>query len=146
VVSVEANRKPLNWGQRNFELNSLDLKSYQFLCRDGLVFLRQALSKGTQFDLVICDAPSFLRGEKGIFRIEKDLEGLLEGCLKLLKPQGELLFSTAHEGLLVDDLRRRIEAVQKTLQIDLQIQCIQAALDFELPDERPSLKSFLIQI
>jgi 23S rRNA (cytosine1962-C5)-methyltransferase len=146
VTSVEANTKALNWGKRNFELNSVDLATCKFLCRDSLVFAKQVLKQESKFDLVICDTPSFYRGEKGIFKIEKDLEGLLENCLTLLKPDGQLLFSTAYEGFFIDDLRQLILKVQKTLQLNLKISCIQSALDFELPNQRPGLKSFLIQI
>lgn len=145
VTCVDANLKSLNWGKRNFEMNSLDPAKYKFLCRDSLVFLKQALKQESKFDLVICDTPSFYRGEKGIFKIEKDLPALLENILRLVKPGGHLLFSTAHEDLSIDDLRKMILAAQKSLKLSLGISCIESALDFELPGERRGFKSFLIQ-
>ncbi|MFN8945547.1 MAG: class I SAM-dependent methyltransferase, partial [Pseudobdellovibrionaceae bacterium] len=77
VICVDSNGKSLNWGKRNFELNALDPSKSKFLCRDSLVFLKQASKQTAQFDLIICDAPSFYRGEKGIFKIEKDLPELI---------------------------------------------------------------------
>lgn len=145
VTLVESNKSLLNWGRRNFELNSLDPEKYKFLCRDSLVFLKQNLSKGLQFDLVICEAPSFYRGEKKNFKIEVDLEMLLSSCLHSLAPQGQLLFSTSAESIFVDDIRKTILKVQKDSSIgDLEIESIQPSLDFDLPDEKTSLKSFLI--
>jgi 23S rRNA G2069 N7-methylase RlmK/C1962 C5-methylase RlmI len=144
IISVEANAKALAWGRQNFEQNSLDLKQYKFLCRDSLVYLKQMRSREIKFDLIICEAPSFYRGEKGIFKIEKDVALLLVDCMSCLRPKGQLLFSTAHEGFLINDLRKVITDVQKSLKLELRIDSIQASLDFELPDERPQMKSFLI--
>lgn len=146
VTSVEANKNALNWGRKNFELNQLNTESFKFLCRDSLTFLEQTLNKKITYDLIICEAPAFFRREKGIFKIENGLEGLLENCLRCLNTHGELLFATSYDGLYIDDIRRAIVAVQKRLNLkDLEINCILPALDFELPNEKPQLKSFLIR-
>ncbi len=147
VTSVDTSKNVLNWGRKNFKINDLDDQKYTFLCRDSLVFLDQAVHKKIKYDLVICDPPSFSRGEKGVFKIESSLELLITQCLKVLKENGDLLFSTNFEGFFVDDIRRTILKVQKTLGLQhLQINCIQPALDFELPSEKSILKSFLIKV
>jgi 23S rRNA (cytosine1962-C5)-methyltransferase len=147
VISVDSNKNFLSWGKKNFELNGLNPEESQFLCRDSLVFLNQSITKKQKYDFIICEAPSYVRGEKGIFKIEKDLEKLLKSCLECLNSEGKLLFSTAFEGFLVDDIRKAILKVQKEARIpQLDIQCILPALDQELPDERVNLKSFLISL
>lgn len=146
VTSVEANKNALNWGRKNFELNQLNTESFKFLCRDSLTFLEQSLNKKITYDLIICEAPAFFRREKGVFKIENGLEALLENCLQCLSAHGELLFTTSYDGLYIDDIRRAIVAVQKKLNLkNLEINCILPALDFELPNEKPQLKSFLIR-
>lgn len=146
VTSVEANKNALNWGRKNFELNQLNPESFKFLCRDSVTFLEQSLNKKITYDLIICEAPAFFRREKGIFKIENGLEALLENCLQCLSTHGELLFTTSYDGLYIDDIRRAIVAVQKKLNLKgLEINCILPALDFELPHEKPQLKSFLIR-
>ena len=146
VTSVDTNKNVLNWGRKNFEVNGLSTEAHPFLCRDGLTYLDQCANKGTKFDLIICDPPSFSRGEKGVFKIEQSLEALLTKCMKLMTHNGSVLFSTNYENFYVDDIRRAILKVQKELKIkDLAISSVQSALDFELPEKKPILKSFLIR-
>lgn len=146
VTSVDTNKNALNWGRKNFELNQLNPASFNFLCRDSLTFLDQCLNKKSAFDLIICDVPAFIRHEKSIFKIESGLEPLLENCLKCLTDRAELLFLTSYDGLYIDDIRRAIFKVQKKLNLEnLEINSLLPSLDFELPNEKPQLKSFLIR-
>jgi len=146
VTSVETSKKSLEWAKKNFALNQLTGEAYKFLYRDSLTFLDQCKSKGHTFDLIICDAPGFFRREKGVFKIENGLEDLLKSCLQCLSNTGQILFSTSFDALFIDDLRKAIVKVQKDLKIDkLDMNCILPSLDFELPDEKVGLKSFLIR-
>ena len=159
VTSVDTNKNVLNWGRQNFAINQLDLKlglesgadnkdangSYHFYCRDSITYLDQMFAKNQNFDLIICDPPSFSRGDKGIFKIENHIENLLEKTLRLLNPGGDLLFSTNFENIFIPDIHQAILKTQKKLRLKkLDIFCIQSALDFELPGKRTILKSFLI--
>lgn len=146
VTSVDSNKNMLNWGRRNFELNGLDPAAATFLCRDALTYLDQAKSKSQKFDLIICDPPAFSRGDTGLFKIENELEDLIKGCLEILSERGRLLFSTNADALFVDDIRKAILQIQKDLKIkNLEITSLQPSLDFQAPDEKPSLKSLLIE-
>lgn len=147
VTSVEMNKKALERGRRNFSLNQLEGETFKFLCRDSLTFLEQCVNKKTTYDLIVLDVPSFFRREKGVFKVENDLEKLLQNCLECLSTKGSLLFSTSYSAIYIDDIRQMILKVQKKLGLSkLEINCIQSALDLELPDEKPQLKSFLIHI
>lgn len=146
VTSVEMNKKALGRARKNFELNGLSSESFKFLCRDSITFLEQNLQKKTTYDLIICDVPTFFRREKGVFKVEKDLEKFLENCLECLSDKGELLFCTSCDELYIDDIRRTIIKVQKKLDLTkLEINNILPALDFELPNEKTYLKSFLVR-
>jgi 23S rRNA (cytosine1962-C5)-methyltransferase len=125
VVSVDSNKNLLNWGRRNFELNRLNCDLFTFLCRDVLSFLKQSISKGTRYDLIICDAPVFLRGEKKVFKIENDLNALLNSCLQSLTPQGKLLFSTT----------ANINVQTEFKHFAMDVEQILPSLDFELPSQ-----------
>jgi len=147
ISVVEISKNYLSWAKRNFELNALDVDNVKFLNRDSLAFVESGLNKGLRFDLIICDVPTFFRREKGIFRVEKDFEKLLSDCLKLLSGNGALLVSTQFDGFFVDDVRRKIIKVQKDLGIkNLEINLVLPSMDFELPDEKANLKSFLIKM
>lgn len=145
VTSVETSKKLLEWAKKNFELNQLQNEAYKFLYRDSLTYLDQCKTKGMTFDLIVCDTPGFFRREKGVFKIENHLEDLIKSCLQCLTSQGKILFSTSFDALFIDDIRKTIVKVQKELKMDkLEINCILPSLDYELPDEKVGLKSFLI--
>lgn len=147
VTSVDTGKSALNWGKQNFLLNELAPDKFIFLCRDSLSFLEQCRNKNVKYDTIVCEAPSFVRREKGVFKIETGLDDLLKSCIECLNPNGEFLFSTTYDGFFIDDIRKAILRVQNTLKIsNLEINNILPALDFELQDERANLKSFLIRI
>jgi 23S rRNA (cytosine1962-C5)-methyltransferase len=141
LTLIDLNKNNLSWSKKNFELNSLDLQKCKFLCRDSLLYLEQAIKKKLKFNTIICDSPSFYRREKGIFKIEKDLEKLLSMCFECLEKQGELLFLTNYDNFYIDDLRKLFHKVKS----NIEIKCILPSLDFELPNEKTNLKSFLIK-
>jgi 23S rRNA (cytosine1962-C5)-methyltransferase len=147
VTSVDASKNILAGIKRNFEVNNLDPKNYIFLFRDSLAFLEQCQKKQMKYDLVVCDTPSFVRREKGVFKIENDLEFLIKNCLESLNPKGELLISTHYDGFFIDDIRKVILRALGTLDThEFEINCILPSLDYELPDEKANLKSFLIKL
>lgn len=147
VTSIDTNKNVLNWGRKNFELNGLDPAKFRFLLRDSLEFLEGAIKKNQKYDLIICDPPSFSRGEKGVFKIETSLEPLIKNGLKCLRENGQLLFSTNFENTYIDDIRKIILKIKVQSGIkNLQIFNIHSALDFELPGQKPILKSFLLKL
>lgn len=146
VTLVETSKKFLEWAKKNCELNSCKNDSVKYFNRDSLTYLEQCKVKDLKFDLIICDAPAFFRREKGVFKIESDLEALIKNALLCLADKGQFLFSTSFDGLYIDDIRKSILKIQKELKLDnLEINNILPSLDFELPDEKVSLKSFLIR-
>ena len=146
VTSVETNKAALTWSRTNFKLNSEPLDKSLFLLRDSLTFLDQCLNKNLKYDLIICDAPSFMRCEKGFFKIEQSLEELLTKCISSLNPEGEFLFSTSFEDFYIDTILKIILKVQSQLKLArLEVNCLLASLDYELPDQKTNLKSFLIR-
>lgn len=146
VISVEMNKKALERGRKNFELNHLSGEHFKFLLRDSLTFLEQTKNKKLAYDLIICDTPTFFRREKGVFKVETDLENLIQNCLECLTDYGELLISVTSATVYIDDIRQIILQVQKNLKLaKLEIACVLPALDFELPAEKTQLKSFLIR-
>ncbi len=146
VTSVDQGKGALNWGRKNFELNSVEVEKHKFFCRDSFSFLEQCQAKDIKYDLIICDTPSFMKREKKLFKIKADFEGWIETCLSCLNPKGELLLSTNFDGFFVRDIEMLIIKAQKSLKLnELEISCILSSLDFELPDEKTSLKSFLIR-
>lgn len=146
VTSVDLSKSHLNASRENFELNQLPQENHIFLLRDSFSYIQQCQIKNVKFDLIICDTPAFYRREKGVFKIEEQLETIVESCLSCLNLSGTFLFSTTADDLFIDTIRNTILKVQKKLSLsNLEISCLLPSVDFELPDEKVNLKSFLIQ-
>lgn len=146
VTSVDLSKSHLNASRENFELNHLPQENHLFLLRDSFSYIQQCQLKNNKFDLIVCDTPAFYRREKGVFKIEEQLEALIESCLSCLDSNGTFLFSTTADDLFIDSIRNALLKVQKKLSLsNLEILCLLPSVDFELPDEKVNLKSFLIQ-
>jgi 23S rRNA G2069 N7-methylase RlmK/C1962 C5-methylase RlmI len=147
VTAVDLSKQALGWARKNLELNKIEESRMKFLCRDSLSFLEQCQNKNIKFDLIICDAPSFYKRESGNFKLKANMEDLLAKAILSLNPNGCFLFSASLDELFIDDFRKAILKVQKALKIPkLELSCILPAMDFELPDTKANLKSFLIQL
>ncbi|MCB0379116.1 MAG: class I SAM-dependent methyltransferase [Bdellovibrionales bacterium] len=99
VVSVDLSKRYLQWGQKNFALNDLNPEDprFEFRAMDSLKYLDWARRKGLQFDIVVCDPPSFSRDGKKTFKVDKQFAELIAACTQVLSPEGVLLFSTNFE-------------------------------------------------
>ncbi len=112
VVSVDLSRPSLDWSRANFSLNDIDDTQHEFWSADARYFLRGCAKRGRRFDIVVCDPPSFGRGPSGVFRIEKDLDDMLDQIDAVLNSNGILFFSTNYEQW---DQRAFVERVQRAL-------------------------------
>ena len=75
-------------------LNKLESKTYQFIKADVLQILPTL--QDHYYDLIVLDPPTFSNSKsmKEIFEIQAMHVDLINTCLKKLKREGELLFST----------------------------------------------------
>ncbi len=153
VVSVDLSKNFLNWSRENFEANgiSLDASPHEFRAMEARDYLKWAKKKDLQFDLVICDPPSFARTASGVFQIEKEFEMLLQMCVDVTAPQGRILFSLNYELLSEADVFLRTEEFVRLLARRSTRKVTVARtpspdLDFEFPREARSMKSFFLEI
>lgn len=145
VVTVDLSKTFLEWSKKNFSLNELDPQAsgYQFFLMDTFQFLSGTIKKKRQFDLIICDPPSFSRNGKEVFRIEKDLPELIDLCWQCLEPNGTLLFSCNYEKWTESSL---LTILKKILGSKAQFESMSFPnLDFEMPNEEKLMKSFRIK-
>lgn len=147
VVSVDVSKPFLEWSKRNFEINGLPLEGHEFRAMDAREYVAWAVKKQLQFDVVVCDPPSFARGKKDLFRIEKDFDKLFLDCLALTKPKtGKLLFSTNYEVWSPDDLGSRAQKAIQSSSIKARILAAPSPdLDFEMPHAPRNMKCVLIE-
>lgn len=93
--TVDLSNTYLQWTQRNFELNGLDMQAHHIVRADVIQYLQKAVEDHKQFDLIVMDPPSFSNSKKmlDILDIQRDQEKLIDGAMRLLSKQGSLYFS-----------------------------------------------------
>ena len=93
--TVDLSNTYLDWAQRNFELNGIDLRCHEIIRADVFQYLADAAAAGKRFDLIVMDPPSFSNSKKmlDILDIQRDHMRLIDGAMKLLEPNGTLFFS-----------------------------------------------------
>ncbi len=112
TLNVDVSRRALARGKENFALNGMDASDgHRFLAEDALKIVPRLARRGESFDLVVLDPPTFGRSDGGIFRIGDDLPGLVEGCARLLAPDGQMLVSCNYARWSEADLREVCTAV-----------------------------------
>jgi len=96
TVSVDLSNTYLDWAARNFELNGLSTAAHQLVSADCRTWLGDADAARAQFDLIYLDPPTFSNSKRmsGVLDTLRDHAELIEQCLRLLAPEGVLVFST----------------------------------------------------
>ncbi|MES9845588.1 MAG: class I SAM-dependent methyltransferase [Candidatus Sedimenticola sp. PURPLELP] len=94
-VTVDLSNTYQKWSKRNFELNGMNLKKHQLIRADVFSFLSKAKNKNEKFDLIVMDPPSFSNSKMmdEVLDVQRDHMRLIQGCLDILSPGGELFFS-----------------------------------------------------
>lgn len=149
VVSVDLSKNFLEWSKANFSENGLDPLDprFEFRAMEAREYLKWAKKKALQFEIVVCDPPSFGRSDKGVFRLEKDFDSLLEACVDVTAPGGRILFSTNYELFDNDEFHDRIGHFTRSKARQIRVlRTPSPDLDFEFPREARAMKSLFLEV
>ena len=93
TTSVDNSKTYTEWSKENMKINGYTGTNHHFIKADCLTWLDTANSS---YDLIFLDPPTFsnTRGSSRTLDIQRDHTNLIKSCMKILKPQGELFFST----------------------------------------------------
>ena len=96
TTSVDLSKTYLDWARRNFELNGLEFGRNRLVQADAVRFLEEERASRDRYELIVLDPPSFSNSKRmqGVLDVQRDHVALVRGCLSVLAPGGELLFST----------------------------------------------------
>ena len=103
VVTVDLSNTYLDWAKRNMQLNGFtDPMKYKFIQADILQYLPHVADNS--FDVIILDPPTFSNSKRmdGILDIQRDHVKLINECLRILKNEGKIYFSTNYKGFKLD--------------------------------------------
>ncbi|MFH1812366.1 MAG: bifunctional 23S rRNA (guanine(2069)-N(7))-methyltransferase RlmK/23S rRNA (guanine(2445)-N(2))-methyltransferase RlmL [Pseudomonadota bacterium] len=90
-TSVDLSRTYLDWAQRNLDLNGHGRGPHRLQQADCLSWLSQARE---QYDLIYLDPPTFSTSKRmaDTLDVQRDHVDLIRKALRLLAPQGQLIF------------------------------------------------------
>ena len=85
VTHVDASEVSLEWARENQKLSGLGELPIRWILDDVIKFIKREIKRGTKYDVIIMDPPSFGRGPKGeIWKMEENVEELIDSCGELL--------------------------------------------------------------
>jgi 23S rRNA (cytosine1962-C5)-methyltransferase len=115
VTSVDLSNTYLDWSKRNFDLNQIPTQNHSFLQDDVLSFLKNDLPRNA-YDVIFLDPPTFSNSKRmqQVLDIEKDHGWMIEECLKALKREGVLLFSTNKRKFKLEPRLQALANVKET--------------------------------
>lgn len=104
VSSVDLSNTYLAWAERNLALNGLVGPSRPLIRAEVRSFLAEAKSRGTRWDLIIADPPTFSNSKASPtdFDVNRAWPDLIRACLAVLAPGGTLYFSSNSRRLIFD--------------------------------------------
>ena len=85
VCHVDAAKGMVAWCRENASFSGLQNAPIRFIVDDCIKFVEREIRRGSQYDGIIMDPPSYGRGSKGeIWQFDRDLWQLLQKCRKIL--------------------------------------------------------------
>lgn len=127
VESVDLSNTYLSWAKENMELNGFsDKKKFFYTRQDVNGFLNQKNAEventegSNRFDLIVLDPPTFSNSKstQNVLDINRDWAELCSKCLKLLRKDGILYFSSNSRRLSFneEDLREKNQDLSFTIE------------------------------
>ena len=104
TVGVDLSNTYLDWAHENLLLNGFRGDNHELYRADCLAWLEEHESQGARFDLIFLDPPTFSNSKRmeGVLDVQRDHVGMIRRSLKLLRPQGRLVFSTNYTRFKLD--------------------------------------------
>lgn len=97
VCHLDASKGMVAWARENAALNKLEQAPIRWIVDDVSKFLTRELRRGSRYDAIILDPPSFGRGSSGeIFKIEDEITKLLKSCRDLLTDKPLFILFSCH--------------------------------------------------
>ena len=97
VCHLDASKGMVDWARENAKLNRLEKAPIRWIVDDAIKFLNREVKRGSKYEGIILDPPTFGRGAKGeIFKIEEEILPLLRLCSQLLSDRPLFILFSCH--------------------------------------------------
>jgi 23S rRNA (cytosine1962-C5)-methyltransferase len=107
VTNIDASHDVLQLAEKNYHLSEYPSEFVEFVQADVFDYLRDAVARNEQYDVIVCDPPKFAQSAQQVERAARGYKDLNLHCFKLIKPSGYLMtFSCS--GAVSADLFQKI--------------------------------------
>lgn len=97
VCHLDASKGMVDWARENAKTNNLEKAKIRWIVDDAIKFLKREKKRGSLYDGIVLDPPTFGRGSKGeVFKIESDIMPLLKLCSEVLSKDAKFVIFSCH--------------------------------------------------
>ncbi|HRW58669.1 MAG TPA: class I SAM-dependent methyltransferase [Chlamydiales bacterium] len=133
VCHVDASKPTVAWAKENAYLNFKEPK-IRWIVDDAIKFMKREIRRNQHYDMIVMDPPSFGRGAKmQVFKIEKDINLLLELASNLLNKDGSLIFSCHTPGFTPIVIENLLQSHFKNGKIESGEMTLISEKSFDIP-------------
>ena len=138
VTHVDAAKGMVQWAKENRELSKLPETSCRWIVEDALAFVRREIRRGSRYDGILMDPPSYGRGPNGeVWKLEDELFGLVETCAQALSDTPLFLlinsYTTGFQASVLSNILRLCVGAKHPGLIDAQELCLPVQTGGVLP-------------
>jgi 23S rRNA (cytosine1962-C5)-methyltransferase len=109
VTHVDLAKRAIEWAKKNVDANEIGTDKVRWITDDALGFMAREGRKGSHYDVVIIDPPSFSRVSKNnTWTLEEKAPEIVSLCLNVLDPSAGAVFFTNHSTASTSDVARNI--------------------------------------
>ncbi len=109
VTHVDLAKRAIEWAKRNAGLNKIRPESIRWIVDDALGYMAREHRKGSLYDLVIIDPPSFSRVSKNnSWTLDEKVAEIVTLVLDVLNLEAGAMFFTHHSSASTSDVARNI--------------------------------------
>ena len=137
VTHVDAAKGMVLWARENRDLNGVDETRFRFIVEDALSFVKREERRGSRYEALLMDPPSYGRGPGGeVWKLENELYGLVSACARILSDQALFVFINSYTtglqpAVLGNILRKTFSRLDGT--VDAQEVCLPVTTGGVLP-------------
>ncbi|MFD0694741.1 class I SAM-dependent methyltransferase [Paenibacillus sp. GCM10027628] len=85
VCHVDASKGVVQWAKENLHLSGMGSRPVRFITDDVFKFVQREQRRGSKYDAIIMDPPSYGRGPNGeTWKLEDDLYPFIQTCMSIL--------------------------------------------------------------
>lgn len=97
VVHVDASKGMVQWAKENAARSGVADGSVRWIVDDCIKFVRREIRRGSRYDIIIMDPPSYGRGPGGeVWKLEDEVYAFVELCKKLLSENPLMMLINAY--------------------------------------------------